>query len=481
MNRLLCILFLFSCPLWAQVDSPGVETDSIAIADVDEMAMDSVLTDTVELVGPNAITNPQVMHRLFEKLYQMEQQGKGQVNIVHIGDSHIQADLFTNCIRKGLQLQYGNAGAGFSFPHQLAKTNGSYNTRYKSNASWNSRRVIYAAEPGMEVGLSGIALETHENFAIELNIKDGSYNFNTIKIITPRNEEAFDLATSSKTVVMESTVPKTIKHKIKSGEVLGSIARKYGVTVGELKRANGLKGDNIRAGKTLKIPTNQKEKQEIKRSEFIPLVLQADSLSHYYHNESPLDKIYLLPHGTRKEYSLSGLVLENDAPGILYHSIGVNGAKAGDYNRFPLFFEQLPSLKPDLVVISLGTNESFDKMAGDVFLFHLNQFIANVRAQCPDAAILVTTPPPSLFKRKYPNTFAASYAKGIATQETDKGYATWDMYSEMGGLYSVPRNAKKGYISTDRVHYTKDGYEKQGKLFTEAFIKAYENFKTNRK
>lgn len=481
-NKVLYLfLLLFTCTTWAQVDSLEVETDSIAIADVDEMDMDTIAADTVELVGPNIITNTSALNLFFEKLYLMQEQGKGQVNIVHIGDSHIQADLFTNRIRKGLQAQYGNAGAGFSFPHQLAKTNGTYITRYKSNTSWNSRRVIYAAEPGMDVGLSGIALETRDNFVVELNVKDSAYSFNTIKVITPGNAGAFDLATSSKTIVMESTVPKKITHKIKSGEVLGTIARKYGVTVAQIKQANGLKSNNIRAGKTLKIPTKQMEKKEIKRSEFIPLAMQGDSLSHYYHSDAALDKIYLLPHEGQKEYSLSGLVLENDAPGILYHSIGVNGAKASDYNRFPLFFEQLPALKPDLVVVSLGTNESFDKMGADAYLVQLNKFIAGVRAQCPDAAILVTTPPPSLFRRKYPNTFAAAYAKAMAMQETDANYATWDMYSEMGGLYGVPRNARRGYMSTDRVHYTKDGYEKQGKLFTEAFIKAYENFKTNRK
>jgi LysM repeat protein len=481
-NKLLCLfLFLSTCTTWAQVDSLEVATDSIAITDADEMVMDSIATDTVEMVGPNVITNTSALNLFFEKLYYMQQQGSGHINIVHIGDSHIQADLFTNRIRKGLQAEYGNAGAGFSFPHQLAKTNGTYNTRYKSNTSWKSRRVIYAEEPGLELGLSGIALETDDNFVVELNVKDNAYNFNTIRVITPGNANAFDLATSSKTIVMESTVPKKITHKIKSGEVLGSIARKYGVTVAQIKQANGLKSNNIRAGKTLKIPTKQMEKREIKRSEFIPLDMQADSLSHYYHSTASLDKIYLLPHSGQKEYNLSGLVLENDAPGILYHSIGVNGAKAGDYNRFPLFFEQLPALKPDLVVISLGTNESFDKMSTDAYLAQLNKFIASVKAQCPGAAILVTTPPPSLFKRRYPNTFAAAYAKGIAMQEADKEYATWDMYSELGGLYGVPRNARRGYIGPDRVHYTHDGYEKQGKLFTEAFIKAYENFKTNRK
>lgn len=42
-------------------------------------------------------------------------------------------------------------------------------------------------------------------------------------------------------------------HKIRSGENLGSIARKYGVSVSNLKKWNGLKNNNITAGKRLKI------------------------------------------------------------------------------------------------------------------------------------------------------------------------------------------------------------------------------------
>ena len=46
-------------------------------------------------------------------------------------------------------------------------------------------------------------------------------------------------------------------HKIRNGENLGAIARKYGVSVSALKKANGLKNDAIRAGKTLTIPTKK--------------------------------------------------------------------------------------------------------------------------------------------------------------------------------------------------------------------------------
>jgi len=473
-NKLLlffCLLLCFVAS--AQTDSTEVEIDSVFI----NMAG----IDTTEIVtGDNIITNTSAMKLFFQKMYQLDQEKKGRVNIVHIGDSHIQADLMTGYIRKKLQERFGNAGCGFTFPHSLARTNGGHYVRFNSNASWQARKNISLPEDGMNVGLSGIALKTRENFVIELNVRDSSYDFNTIRVITPKNKPAFDLATSSKTIVLESKVPKKIIHKIKSGEVLGSIADKYDVSITQLKKLNKLKNDNIRAGRTLKIPTNQMQKREVKRSEFIPLGLTADALSNNYHSDTQLDKIYLLPAKGYNEYTLSGIVLEKDDSGVVYHSIGVNGAKCSDYNKYPLFFEQLPALKPDLVIISLGTNESFDKMAGVAYKDQLNLFIANVRAKNPDAAILVMTPAPSLFKRKYPNTFVADYAKKTMIQETEKDYATWDLYSEMGGLFSVNRNAAKGLMSGDKVHYSKAGYEKQGAMFSEAFMKAYDNFKLNR-
>ncbi|WP_159801600.1 LysM peptidoglycan-binding domain-containing protein [Flavobacterium sp. MK4S-17] len=456
-------------------------TNCFSQTDSTEVATDSIIIDSVEVVPDNIITNTSALKLLFEKLSLLEEQKAGKVNIVHIGDSHIQADLFSGTIRKMLQEHFGNAGSGFNFPHRLAKTNGSDYIRYSSNISWDSRRNIYPPEQGMQVGLSGIALVTKEDFIIEMTIRDTAYNFNTIKVITPGVTQDFDIATSSKTIVVESTVPKKISHKIKRGEVLGTIARKYGITVTQLKNANGLRTDNIRAGKTLSIPTQEMEKKEIKRSEFIPLPLAADTTENfYYHSVKRMDKIYLLPNKDAKQYNLNGIVLEKDSPGVIYHNIGVNGAKASDYNKYPLFFKQLPVLQPDMVVVSLGTNESFDKLTTEEYMVQLNIFIDNVRSACPDACILVMTPPPSLFKRKYPNTFVADYAKNILMQETVKHYASWDMFTELGGLFGVKRNAAKGLMSSDRVHYSVQGYQKQGEMFSEAFLKAYQNFKNNR-
>ena len=57
---------------------------------------------------------------------------------------------------------------------------------------------------------------------------------------------------SSKAGRSKSAKAKT--HKVRSGESLGVIAEKYGTTASAIRRANGIKGDNIRVGQTLKIP-----------------------------------------------------------------------------------------------------------------------------------------------------------------------------------------------------------------------------------
>ena len=117
----------------------------------------------------------------------------------------------------------------------------------------------------------------------------------------------------------------------------------------------------IRDGKILTIPSTKTQPKLITKTTFVPIELSETVLTHEYASEQPLDKITLIPNPNSNAFALNGLILSNDAPGIIYSGIVVNGAKCSDYNKFPLFFEQLPALQPDLIIISLGTNESFDK------------------------------------------------------------------------------------------------------------------------
>lgn len=82
------------------------------------------------------------------------------------------------------------------------------------------------------------------------------------------NKEA--LAVSSKSNV--------IYHKIRSGQSLGVIAEKYGVSVSNIKRWNRLRGNTIRAGKSLKIYTSKGSSYSKSNSSSYYTVRSGDSL-----------------------------------------------------------------------------------------------------------------------------------------------------------------------------------------------------------
>jgi len=470
MNRLI----IFFCCLFFSTNDKTQQADSIPIT---KNMIHKVDTSAVDSFSEDRIYNAKVLERFFEKLKENESHNDQKINIVHIGDSHIQSDLMTNEIRKNLQQKFGNAGRGFVFPYQLAKTNGSYNERFYSNRSWESYRNIHPFK-SVAVGLSGIALwRDTGGFAVELNIKDAAYKFNSIQIITPRNQNMFNLAISSQTKTIQSTERKIITHKIKKGEAISTIAEKYNISIAEIKRENHLKSNNIRAGRTLKILTNETKPKNITSSEFVPLELESDSYSHYYHSDKELNKIFLIPNKEASKYELNGIVLEKDAPGLIYSSIGVNGAKFSDYNKYPLFFDQVKALEADLLVVSLGTNESYDHMEASAYIKELREFIKNIKEQNADVSIIVMTPPPSLLKGRRPNIYVHDYAKSIIEIAKTDGFAVWDLYDEFGGMDGIRNLKSGGLIGPDWVHYSKKGYEKQGNLFTEAFLKAYDNFK----
>lgn len=480
MNKLLCFIFLISFQflLAQEEDSLQIEMDSLVI-ETDTLSIEEI---------KNALYNDQALKNTFTKLVDIEKNQARKLRIVHIGDSHIQADILSDHIRQNFQNKFGNAGLGFTFPYKLAGANGtSKHAKFTSNAAFESYKIIKPKDD-KPVGISGIALfSDKKNFSIELKVKE-QYKFNSIRIITPKNENTFQVATdySTSKELIEEKIPvkKTSNHKIKKGEVLSKIAQKYNVSVSELKQANGLKSDKINYGKTLKIP-NQKSgfeivKKEVVKKEFVPLKQLQFSYSYDYRSPDLMETINIIPNKEFSNFALNGVVLENEKPGVTYSSIGINGAKTSDYNKYDLFYEQLSALEPDLIIISLGTNESFDKMSGESYMKQINQMIGKIKSNNYLTEIIVTTPPPSQFKRKYKNTFEADYAQKIVENAIDKDYAVWDLYKVFGGSKRVNANYKAGLITVDKVHYTHEGYKKQGNDFFSAFMQSYELFKTSK-
>jgi len=490
------------------------ETDTIA------MVVDSVFVenDSMEIERySNKLINEKAIKNTFATIEAIENKQYRKLRIVHLGDSHIQADIETDYIRQSFQNKFGNAGLGFVFPYKMAGTNGSLLAKMSSDISFDNYRNIKPVDT-LPVGLSGIAFYTKKtDFSIELKVKD-EYKFNSIRVVTPKNVNSFFVANNFEVIneVVETEVPKiipkkitgyktktttkTINHKIKRGEALSIIADKYNVSVSQIKKANGLKSDRINMGKTLKIPTTVIEKiaieepdtndmasleteiitKEVTRKQFSILDQIEYPFSFDYYNPMAMDQIFLVPNKSCMDYALNGVVLEKDKPGIIYSAIGVNGAKCSDFNKYSLFFEQLPALEPDLFIISFGTNESFDKLENDEFINKLNELIDNIRLFNVNAEILVTTPQPSQFGRKYKNHLVEQYAKSIIDQAEIKNYAVWDMYYDLGGANKVNANYKAGLISSDKVHYTYKGYKKQADDFFDAFMQSYSFFKSTR-
>src|SRR5690554_2459246 len=457
------------------------QIDSLEVNEVDSLIVEQhfISLDSIHSSFKNAgIYNAETLDVFFQKLQDLEVNQNRKINIVHIGDSHIQADLMTDMLRQKFQERFGNAGPGFVFPHSLAKTNGSSHVRFSSNANWNSLRNIYPND-GSPVGLSGIALFTNQNdFVIELTVRNENYTFNNLRVITPENKQLFGLANATKTIVIKSNVSKTLTHKIKSGETLSGIAQRYKTTVTKIRQANGLRNNNIRAGASLKIPTGEMELQKIEMTDFIPLENQPFISDYYYEYQhlEATDKIYLIPNKEHTSFALNGIVLENNQSGILYHFIGVNGAKYADYNKFPMFFEQLEALHPDLIIVSLGTNEAFDKLCDQCFYSQLEEFLSALRTKNPNIAVLLTTPPPSLFKRRTPNNFVESYTNQIISNSLINRYSVWDLYRAMGGNESMQKLVNQGLIAKDRVHYSSAGYKEQGFLLFETLMETYQNY-----
>ena len=48
--------------------------------------------------------------------------------------------------------------------------------------------------------------------------------------------------------------PPMVKHRVRQGETLGSLARRYGTSVNAIRAANGLRSSRLRAGRSYTIP-----------------------------------------------------------------------------------------------------------------------------------------------------------------------------------------------------------------------------------
>ena len=168
---------------------------------------------------------------------------------------------------------------------------------------------------------------------------------------------------------------------------------------------------------------------------------------------------------------------KKNTSGILYHAIGANGAKLSDYNKAPVFWNQLPELQTDCYLLSLGTNEAQNQnLTAEAYTVELATMIENLKAASPNAAIIVLSPPVSYYKKVKPNKILGVIASAISNYCFKNNIAFYDLYAANRGVRGTLAWRKLKLLNTDLVHFTNAGYFLQGTLLTEVFANAYNNY-----
>ncbi len=182
------------------------------------------------------------------------------------------------------------------------------------------------------------------------------------------------------------------------------------------------------------------------------------------------------PATSSKTLSLTEEVKNKDSSGVFYQSIGINGARFDTYNQSASFWQQAEQLKPDLFIISLGTNDAqtndFNEPA---FLQEVTQLLSNLKKANPSAAVLVTTTADS-FKGGNSNRELWNINLSLFAYCSSNNIPVWDMYRVTNGFGSARNWWKKGMLNGDGIHFTAKAYKIQGELLYNALAKGYNSY-----
>ncbi|MGZ4091101.1 MAG: DUF459 domain-containing protein, partial [Bacteroidia bacterium] len=170
-----------------------------------------------------------------------------------------------------------------------------------------------------------------------------------------------------------------------------------------------------------------------------------------------------------------GFSLESNlANGFYLAALGANGAASGSFLKCTYFSEQLKTVNPDLVIISLGVNDTqakdFDK---EEYIEHYDSLIRKVKEIAPNVAILLTTTTDNFIRRRTANKRTVKTKDAMFELMEKHHVAVWDLYSVMGGFKSILKWQKSGLAGKDRVHFSPKGYTVLGELMYDAVIKSY--------
>jgi lysophospholipase L1-like esterase len=374
------------------------------------------------LLEENKILQQNHLSNFYKKISSQNE----NIKILHLGDSHIMIGNFTNEIRRLLDSALGVQSYGWVFPNQIGK----YNTFYT-----NSRVIIgktsFANNLQKEINyLNGIAgqsiqfldQKTEIDFSIK-NIPEKFLYFNALKILYQA-----DSTINFNVSVYDSTS--------KNIELIDTISNARGLTY--------------------HFSNNEKS------TEFI--------------FNKPVNKLKLSVEkkDSSNLFNLLGFYLENKKnKGVIYNSLGVGGSSLYSItNNNSLLINDINNYQPDLIIISFGSNDAYNKSFDSVkYRTKLESFIDSIIINQPTISILLTSPPDSRSKNREPVCIDKIQEVFSKISENRFNVAYWDLRTIMGGKNSVLNWLKYKLAATDKLHYTKAGYNLQAELLINALLK----------
>ena len=371
------------------------------------------------------------MERFFSKMDSVVFLGQGNVSIMHIGGSHVQAGVFTQQFRDDL-LSIGDdlmGGQYFVFPFTAGGTNNPSHFMVSSTGSWTYCRNAVRKETDKRMGLAGAAITTTDPNA-------------TVSIVS-RSRRPTELT------------PEFSFNKV---TLIG-----FSET------------DNVMPVVSYDDTTRQGQYDDYQSTYTFLLPELTDSICIRFDT---------MPG----EFTLTGVLLENGASGISVHGVGVNGASVPSYLRCDDFERDLQLIRPDLIIFGIGINDAAEKdFEKRTFMKNYDDLIQIIQRVNPDCALLFVTNNDSYKrvrvkkKRRYEVNPNGKIVED-AFMEMGKQYnaAVWDQFDIMGGLRSMSDWEKAGLAQKDKVHFTNAGYQLLGDLLYNALITSYlEHVKSN--
>jgi lysophospholipase L1-like esterase len=185
---------------------------------------------------------------------------------------------------------------------------------------------------------------------------------------------------------------------------------------------------------------------------------------------------------------LYGIEFLKAAPGVVYDSLGLNGAYISVLSKFlnaDHWQTQLQHYAPDVVVINYGTNESvFAAFVDKVFEKELREAIRRIRVALPGKGILVMSPMDRGERNENGQIETVPALQRLVEIEArvakEEGVAFFNTFEAMGGNGTMAKwySSEPRLVGADFIHPMPGGAKIIGNLLYKAMLDGYNRYKT---